>query len=230
MENEKIFSAIAGLNEAYKQYYNESSQNKFDLQNFSLWLYNSEMSKKIKNSPKDYKVEDVEGNNLHGSIDDQISFIFLSLHKLIKFYVKKATDGTKLIGIDDVHFLLYLAHTDSVKKSELINSHIAEMSSGIEVIKRLLKNELIEDFDDPHDKRSKRVKITPKGLEEMQKITSKFINIHKLMTAPLTEEEKFPLLASLIKVYNFHFSIFNNEKNTPLNEIIEKNVSLIESE
>lgn len=222
MNNEEIFTTLSRLTEAYREYYKTSPQTSFDLQSFSLWLYNSETNKKLKNSEQTFGGKELDAESLHGTIDDQISFILLNLQRLIKFYAKKAIEGTKLVGIDDIHFLLYLAHTDSMKKSEIINTNVTEMSSGIEVIKRLIKNELIEDFDDPDDKRSKRVKITPKGMEEVKRINSKFGNIHRLITSPFREEEKFSFLAGISKLYNYHVNIFNTEKNSKLEDLLRK--------
>ncbi len=221
MNEENIFSSISRLAEAYKEYYQTVELGKFDLQAFALWLYNSEFQRKNDVIEDAYKNE-IGKSSIHGNADDQISFILLNMQRLIKFYVKKAVEGTKLVGIDDIHFLMFLAHNESMKKSEIINLNITEMSSGIEVIKRLIKNELIEDFDDPDDKRSKRVRITQKGIDEIKKVSSMFMNIHQLIGKPLEEKEKIPLLASLLKLYNFHISIFNNEKNTALIEIINK--------
>ncbi|MGD8778353.1 MAG: winged helix DNA-binding protein [Ignavibacteria bacterium] len=220
MNDEKIFTDLNSLHEAYKEYFKSTSESNFDLQVFALWLYNHESSKRSY-STDDFSDEETS-SFIHGNIDDQISFILLNMHRLIKFYVKKATDGTKLVSIDDIHFLLYLKENGSMKKREIISFNVTEMSSGIEVIKRLIKNELVEDFEDPNDKRSKRVKLTTKGYDEINKITSTFVDIHRLFTSPLTSNEKFPLLASLSKLYNFHFNIFNSEKNITLQEILKK--------
>jgi DNA-binding MarR family transcriptional regulator len=58
----------------------------------------------------------------------------------------------------------------------IIDMNIHEKTTGMEVIKRLLNNGLIEQTDDPKDRRSKRLLITGKGMgvlfgtfEEMRK-------------------------------------------------------------
>lgn len=228
MQNENILSAFKELTNSYEDYYKSNPAEPFDLQAFSLWLYNQEGHKKKSLAMKNWSEEMISSSEKinielpHGSADDQISFIFLSMHKLIKFYVKKVLDGTQLVSLDDIHFLMFLSATESLTKSEIINSSINEMSSGIEIIKRLQKKGLIEDFADPDDKRSRRVKITQKGLSEISKVTSKFSNVHRLLGKAVPEDEKYSLLATLNNLYEFHLKIYNNEKNTPIEELFEK--------
>lgn len=221
MNNVVVFDMLKELLSAYENFSKSSETDSIDLQSFGLWLFQQEVKKKetsILNSAH----EQVLSDSIHGTVDDQISFTLLSMQKLIKFYVKKALEGTRLISIDDIHFLFHLAQNESMKKSEIINSNITEMSSGIEVIKRLLKKKLIDDFDDPNDKRSKRVKITAEGLEEIKKVSAKFQNVHRLFTKVIHEDDKFNLLALLNKIYNYHLNIYNNEKNTQLEELFNK--------
>jgi len=228
MKDSEVINTIKSLVNSYDEYFKGDPSEPFDLQAFSVWLYNKEGYKKKSFTMKKWADKasgasnEVTAELPHGGVDDQISFIFLSMHKLIKFYVKKVLEGTQLVSQDDIHYLMFLSHTDSLTKSEIINSNITEMSSGIEVIKRLQKKGLIEDFEDPDDKRSRRVKITQKGLEEIKKVTAKFTNVHKLLGYALPEEEKFSLLSMLSRIYDFHLRIFNSEKNTPIAELFEK--------
>jgi len=41
----------------------------------------------------------------------------------------------------------------------LINKHLLEISSGSEILKRLIKNELVCEFPDKKDRRAKRVSM-----------------------------------------------------------------------
>jgi DNA-binding MarR family transcriptional regulator len=228
MKDEEIINTIKSLISSYDEYYKTEPSEPFDLQAFSVWLYDKEGRKKKTFTMKKH-ADEVNGTSNevtmelpHGGVDDKISFIFLSMHKLVKFYVKKVLEGTQLVSQDDIHYLMFLSQTDSLTKSEIINNNMTEMSSGIEVLKRLQKKELIEDFEDPDDKRSRRVKITQKGLEEIKRVTAKFMNVHKLMGYSIPEEEKFDLLALLNKIYEYHIKIYNTEKNTPIAELFEK--------
>jgi DNA-binding MarR family transcriptional regulator len=90
---------------------------------------------------------------------------------------------------------------------ELIKMHHLEPPSGIEVLKRLLNKGLIEEFDDPDDKRAKRIKITEKGRKELQIVMPKMSEVFGLMTAELSLNEKLHMLAFLKQMSDFHTSI-----------------------
>jgi MarR family transcriptional regulator, lower aerobic nicotinate degradation pathway regulator len=221
MAEAKIFENLRELQGAYQEFHNSEPDGQFNLRSFALWLYHRETAVQ---SPPNERLAGGKGTQslFHGGIDDQISHIFLDMHKLIKFYIKKALDGTDLVGVDDLHFLMTLAVTESMTKSEIINSHISEMSSGTEVIKRLLKRGLIEEFDDPDDKRSMRVRISAEGLGKVTGISSKLHRLHRLFLGMISPEDKITLLAIIGKVHSFHVHIFNDERNTSLEELFSK--------
>jgi DNA-binding MarR family transcriptional regulator len=65
--------------------------------------------------------------------------------------------------IDEFGFLATLIRAGNLMKHELINEHMLEMSSGSEIIKRLVRNGLVYEYPDENDKRAKRVALTEKG-------------------------------------------------------------------
>lgn len=81
---------------------------------------------------------------------------------------------------------------------ELVKIHLLEAPSGIEIIKRLLKKNLIEEFDDPKDKRAKRLKITEKGVNEIKSLEPKMNELYKDLVEKLNINKKVSML-SLIK-------------------------------
>lgn len=89
-------------------------------------------------------------------------------------------------------------------KSELINANAMEFSSGIEVIKRLLKSGLAEEYEDPDDGRSKRVKITQKGREKFARSTEKLRGVSELFPGTLTDDLKVKLLSLLVQLHDLH--------------------------
>ena len=79
-----------------------------------------------------------------------------------------------------------------------------EAPSGIEIIKRLLKKGLIEEFDDKDDKRAKRVKITKKGLKEIDKLKFKMQEVYSNMSANMDLNEKLHIISFLRRFSDFH--------------------------
>jgi len=74
---------------------------------------------------------------------------------------------------------------------EIIDLHNLEAPSGIEIIKRWLRNKLIEEFADEEDRRAKRIQITKKGAEELESIEPQITKIFTKFTENLELDEKY---------------------------------------
>ena len=89
----------------------------------------------------------------------------------------------------------------------------------MEIIKRLLQNGLIDQFDDEQDKRSKLVKLNDKGKGLLYSIFGKMGKVSEIVTGDLETDEKIQLLYFLKKLDRFHHHIFTNEKEEVLESL-----------
>ncbi|QHT66225.1 MarR family transcriptional regulator [Rhodocytophaga rosea] len=78
-------------------------------------------------------------------------------------YHRAAMSKTKLPSPESFYFLNGLAHLGEVKKTDLINYLFYEYTTGMEVISKLLKDNLILEKVDLADKRAKLISLTAKG-------------------------------------------------------------------
>jgi DNA-binding MarR family transcriptional regulator len=161
---------------------------------------------------------------LQGSINAQICQLIALMYKYVRFYYKKGFKNSLLQTMEDFGFLATLAMFGDLRKNELIQKNTSEFTSGMEVIRRLERNELIESFLDPADKRARRVKITEKGQGVFYQTLPVLQKMGEIATGKLTEVEKQQLFELLNKLNYFHNPIFHEEKETPLNTIIEEYV------
>ncbi|MEO0339705.1 MAG: winged helix DNA-binding protein, partial [Bacteroidota bacterium] len=109
-----------------------------------------------------------------------------------------------------------------MKKSEIIGKHFLEFSPGMEVVRRLIRNQFIEDYSDPNDKRSKKVKITQAGKIELAKAKKEIAIANKIVSGPFTEVDKIGALGGIMALVQFHKPIWENDLGTDLAEILEK--------
>ncbi len=107
-------------------------------------------------------------------------------------------------------------------KTELCNHNLLEITSGNEIIKRLLKNKLIEEYKDPDDRRSKRVKITDEGKKLLIQSFSKMDKVSRIVAGNLGTEEKIELLTILNKLDDFHKVIHDNDWKSDIDDISQK--------
>ena len=160
------------------------------------------------------------GNKQETTIAILVTFIY----RYAKLYAKKVLQDSSISTLDDFSYLILLLTHESLSKTELIQKNVHEKTTGMEIIKRLIKQNLVYQFDDEVDKRSQRVAITEDGKVAIFSILHKLEDVSTIMTGNLTELEKNSLNAILKKLDHFHFDIFMNERNKPLPEIIKTKI------
>lgn len=168
-----------------------------------------------------------KGNNEFESDENRgpntdISILIVLLFRYAKGYIKKALKDSQIKTADEFSFLITLFTHEDMSKTELIQNQIMEKTSGTDIINRLLKQGLIEQFDDTVDKRSIRIKITQAGRLELFRIMPKMQVVSQIVTGNLNDTEKNMLAYSLRKLEIFHNDIFMNKKGTDLNDLVSK--------
>ncbi len=144
------------------------------------------------------------------------------LFRYAKHYTKKALENSPLSTLDDFTFLLTLRYQGSMTKSELTSQHLLEITSGIEIIKRLSRQGLITTFDDPNDRRSKQVAITEAGIALLDELLIDMKQVSRLVAGNVTPEEMHFLLPILTKLHHFHGEIHKDHRKSDLQEITDK--------
>jgi DNA-binding MarR family transcriptional regulator len=151
-----------------------------------------------------------------------ITMLITYLYRYAKHYTKKALESTPLSTLDEFGFLVTLLDRDSLTKSELINLHLLEITSGIEIIKRLTKQGLLETFPDPDDRRSRRVRLTQAGREVLFQTMQKMQKVTRLVAGDLSEEDQQLLLPPLNRLNDFHALIHTQDRKSDLDQIADR--------
>lgn len=151
-----------------------------------------------------------------------ISTLLVFMYRYAVVYFKKALKEGTINTLDEFSFLIVLMTYPSLSKTELIQKLIMEKTSGVEVIKRLLKNGLIEEFANPNDKRSVLVAITAKGKEELALLFPKMGMVGSVIVGNLTSSEISSFSFLLRKLDYYHNDIFLNHRNLSLEELQDK--------
>jgi len=154
----------------------------------------------------------------------EFSTLLTSLYRFARHYVKKAFINTSIKTIDEFGFLVTLLKEKSLLKNELIHKHLLEISSGSEIIKRLIRNGLVYEYPDANDKRAKRVSLTDNGQKE---VMTAFDDMHKaseIIIGNLKSEEINEALTVFNKLNFFHLHIHEEDKLTSLEDLHQKYV------
>ena len=100
---------------------------------------------------------------------------------------------------------------------QLIERNGHEKQTGIQIIKRLLDDGLIQETVDENDKRAKRLTLTKKGEEAFHQSVN---TTSKILSANLKSDEKTKLLELLKKVNDFHYTLYTEYKNSEIKELL----------
>ncbi|MDD3078250.1 MAG: MarR family transcriptional regulator [Paludibacter sp.] len=180
----------------------------------SRYVHESVTSRELGGDFKNYEPEEGNGQNT------DISILIVLLFRYAKGYIKKALKDSMIKTADEFSFLITLLTFDSLSKTELIQKQVMEKTSGTEIINRLLKLGLLEQYQDEVDKRSIRVKISPSGRVELFKILPQMRTVSQIVAGNLTVNEKNMLAYMLRKLEHFHNDIYLNKKDNNLEELI----------
>jgi DNA-binding MarR family transcriptional regulator len=157
-------------------------------------------------------------------LNARISTLLTRMNRFATFYTKKAFAGLEMTSAQEFGVLACIRVLGTPTKTEVAYYNLLEKTTVTEILKRLIKIGLIEEFDDARDKRSKRVKITPAGEESIETAVQRLWEISEIVVGNLSDEQKRALAATLEELDQFHSDIYFHENALPLSEIIAKNV------
>ena len=121
----------------------------------------------------------------------------------------------------EFNFLFSLNKHASFRKKEIININLVEYSTGIDIIKRLIKLKLVDEFPDELDKRSKRLRITTEGKRVLIDALMVISKIGKLFFDPFNMEELDGCLQNLNRLESYHTRILNKWNSVSGFEILK---------
>jgi len=108
---------------------------------------------------------------------------------------------------------------DNAKKTDLINMHLIEYTTGMDTIRRLINNKLIEELTDEADKRAKLLKLTNKGKQVLKKCDIKMNEERSMFLACISPNKWKKTLSVLKEINEFHNSIYLNHSDKPSAEL-----------
>lgn len=210
--------------------YNESVEDKsqLNINGFISFLGSGDVrqfeSKHLDNGDKTSTDRDarLQIHQTPATIDTAISQNITFLYRYAKQYTKKALKNSGLKTTDEFSFLATLLNFNKLSKIDLIQKSVQEKTTGMETIKRLLNNKLIEQFDNPQDQRSQLIQLTEKGRAVLFGVFKNMTIVSKIIPGDLTESEKIQLAYLLKKLDNYHHDIYLNKKGEELETLIYK--------
>jgi DNA-binding MarR family transcriptional regulator len=206
MEGKKVVELV----NLFEAFHNETGSD--DIKEFSVWL-NRRMHEPDKQKEKG--VTNVEDNR----------FIVWNIHRLSKYfrwYAKSFINANGLNSMDEFFFLVSINNRGTPAKNEVYKDTISELTTGTQMMKRLVEIGMVKEVVDKKDKRIKRVELTAKGKRTRENILEQSKKDLLLKAGNLSEEEKIQLKSSLTYLEKFHGEIYQNDGDKSIDEILSK--------
>lgn len=170
----------------------------FEREDFVTWLLTTQR-RDAQLLPKEASVTPVNG---------LIAMYVSIMGRYADFYARRIFRDTDIYSMDDWAVLASLFPDGTTKKANVLRGCVMEKSSGNEVLKRLLRQQLIEESPNPDDHRSKLICLTDAGRQAFVSVEKRIQSLSNLVIADLNESEKADLLAHLFKLHRYHKPIF----------------------
>ncbi|WP_295129190.1 MarR family winged helix-turn-helix transcriptional regulator [uncultured Chitinophaga sp.] len=201
--NYALLNSLVAQLEAFEKEHQAGAQT--DIADFAAWLGNRVLRERK-------GVKQADNTELDVSIETEIGRKVIKLNRYVRLYSRNALQHTQIQSSEEFSYLATLLKHGQLKKTELITKNIHEKPTGMEIIRRLLNAELIDQQDDPADQRSKILKLTPKGRGVLFQVFKKMEKVSTLASGNLSREEKHDLLYLLSKLDDFHDHLFTTDR------------------
>lgn len=104
----------------------------------------------------------------------------------------------------DVLLVMHFSAQESVTTTQLAEELMVSKANITGIVTRLVDSELISKVTDENDTRSKKITLTSKGIELIDKIMPRYFEMGEELYSNFSEEERGKLLSQLIFIEEFY--------------------------
>ena len=159
---------------------------------------------------------------LRPDLNGQLMIMIRRIGRYHMVYSGKALEGTNLDQIEEFGILVTIHNQVNPIKSQAIYNNIIELSSGTNMLNRLKKRGLINEYADEEDKRVKRLKLTEKGEETLNIAKVRVLKAAQMMVNVISNDDKQLCLNLLAPVNDYFAKMFQKQKNRPFDDVFRE--------
>jgi DNA-binding MarR family transcriptional regulator len=139
--------------------------------------------------------------------------------RLHRIYASAAMADIKLKHFEEFMLLNAVAMLKNPRKTDAINFTMHELSTGLNLLADLKIQGYINEYDDPQDKRSKRLELTEAGAKIIKECYAKFSKVSEIIFHDMPHED-VNLCILLLRDIEIKFSgIWQQHKGKSIEEI-----------
>ena len=174
---------------------------------------------------------EVEGGKplVGGVVPDQVEGLLLKImgriSRMNMVYANNAFEGTGVDQLEEFGIILAIKREKNPKKTEVIYSMLLELSSGTDMLNRLIKRGIIREYPDKQDKRAKRLTLTADGEQALDRSRNQIRKVAEMLLFDMEDDDK-ELCVKLLKNVEQKFSaLFHEHKGKKFDDIYSSVVS-----
>ena len=197
-----------------------------DLSQFGAWLQLEQQQEQNVGSAEEAMAQ--APKEVHGSpnlLDAQIAFTWGRLMRFTQIWAKRAFADTPIRTLDEFGILMYIFQTQEPRKSEVAQQSLMEQTTCFEIIKRFQRQGLIEEFPDPLDRRSRRIRLTAECKMMVGTVLrGKAEALSSLLLGEMNQGQKVKLWEMLRGLDQFHAHTLEDFPEAPIEHIVAQKI------
>lgn len=209
MASKNTTTSYLPLIEAWEHYLSTGGLS--SVEGFAAWVNskNSPVRQKDESRELETYFEEQTATYQYAQRSSEAAFLLWRLNKFIRFYTRPVLTANGLTSQDEFAILAHVDYLKSCSKKEAIEANIIDISTGVEIIKRLIRQGLLSEKPNKEDKRERLISLTAAGKKTLYSIYQGFTGIQDVMAdLSAAEREHF---YSVLKVLD-HFHTTNLEQ------------------
>lgn len=147
--------------------------------------------------------------------------------KVIETYAKTAFgEIAEIKQHEEFYVLNFVSYNDGCRKTDVSNHLFMGLSTGIDMLNRMITNELLEERSDPDDKRARLLKVTEKGMMVLQACYRIADKLTDIVLSEMSEDDIQLVIQLLRGVETKHVPLIFELRDKPIDEVYRRVVGV----
>lgn len=220
---ESNYTIVKQLIDLWESFEDEAIE-EHSLLNFAEWMVRQLKETPVVNTKKRLKHEFLPHSETITfleklELNSRFQEYILRIARFEDFYIRKYLINLPLNSRLEYLFLYTVDNLEKARKTELINIHLVEYTTGMDTIRRLIKNNLLNELPDEQDKRAKLLVITNEGAEILNSANKRIAEAHKMFLTCISPNKWKKALTVLDEIHQIHSYVYLNHYDKPYAEI-----------
>jgi DNA-binding MarR family transcriptional regulator len=216
------YTVLKQLIDLWESY--EEEEQELNLLDFAEWMrihlrHSPHLNRKA--SYKKTKIDLPEHIAYFKSLDEPTRFLesISRISRYHEFYIRKFLVDLPINNRLEYLFLKTVKQMVQAKKTDLINIHLVDYSTGMDTIKRLINSGFLTETSDKKDRRVKLLEITEKGLGILVQADKKISDEKNMFLTCISMNKWKKAMPVLDEINKLHNSIYLKHNDKPYAEL-----------